>query len=148
MDHTLHTWLRVVSCPGLQIYFLEEQKAFLPTKSSLSPQNVSFMVLRTLASKFYLCDLLAFFSLSLSLFSSHIMHPNHSFLFVRSTPPLFLVRTEQVKHRIAQCSKTGHNPSQQGWVRQLSRRKKVPSAAKRISDTTTSTVRSPTKIPS
>lgn len=45
-------------------------------------------------------------------------------------------------------SKTKHRPLYQGWIRPLSRRKRVPRAGKRARDTPTPTVRSPTGTPS
>ena len=55
------------------------------------------------------------------------------------------ISTEQSTTR---CNKTRHTPSYQGWTRQLSRRERVPRAGKRVRDSPTPTVRSPTRIPS
>ena len=49
------------------------------------------------------------------------------------------------EHDITKYNKPRSKPPHQGWARQPSRRKRVPRAGRRVRDTPTPTVRSPTK---
>lgn len=61
----------------------------------------------------------------------------------RSSPFPFKTRAGfpeiSAEHGITCYNKTGHKPSCQGWMRQLSRRKRVPSTSKRVRDISTPT---------
>lgn len=71
----------------------------------------------------------------------------------RSTvPPIsFQKRGElsgtSTEYGMTKCSKTGHYPSYQTWMRQSSKRKKVPQEGETIRQTPTPTLMSPTKTP-
>ena len=63
--------------------------------------------------------------------------------YTRSSPLLPLPPKEQpgifTKHGLAEYNRAGHKPSHQDWAKQPSRRKGIPGACKRVTDTPTLT---------